>query len=109
MSEYTDGVFMSNLEVSSSRKGVRAGPETAGAEMTEEGVVLRLRDLRPSRALPPLLLAPAYGGMLAVGCVELYRAYRPLLLSLGHRGGRDVLGDAFERWTRSRVIHQLTE
>ena len=63
MSEYTEGIVTSNLEVSSSRKGVVAGPETAGAEMTEEGVVLRLRDLRPSRAFPPLLFAPAYGGI----------------------------------------------
>lgn len=64
MSEYTDGVLTSSLEVSSSRNGVMAGPETAGAEMTEEGVVLRLRDRRPSRAFPPLLFAPAYGGIL---------------------------------------------
>jgi hypothetical protein len=35
--------------------------------MTEEGVVLRLRDLRPSLAFPPLLFAPAYGGMLMAG------------------------------------------
>lgn len=78
MSEYTDAAFMSNLEVSSSRKGVVAGPERVGADMTDGGVVLRLRDRRPSRAFPPLLFAPAYGGMVISTCGELCRARRPL-------------------------------